>query len=58
MSKHPELIIPVKKFRGYKIKVPIDATEAFTEKDYKAGLQYLKDVYNAEITETDKVIKD
>jgi len=45
-------------FRGYKIKVPKDATDAFTEKDYKEGLQYLKEVYNAEITETDKIIKD
>jgi len=45
-------------FRGYKIVVPNDATEAFTEKDYKEGLKYLKNVYNAEITETDKVIKN
>ena len=34
-----------------------DATEAFTEKDYKEGLEYLKNVYNTEITETDKIIK-
>jgi nicotinamidase-related amidase len=44
-------------FRGYKIVVPQDATEAFTEKDYKEGLEYLKNVYNAEITETDKIVK-
>jgi nicotinamidase-related amidase len=44
-------------FRGYKIIVPKDATEAFTEKDYKEGLEYLKNVYNAEITNTEKIIK-
>jgi nicotinamidase-related amidase len=44
-------------FRGYKIVVPKDATEAFTEKDYKEGLEYLKNVYNAEITETDRIVK-
>jgi len=44
-------------FRGYRIIIPQDATEAFTEKDYKEGLEYLKNVYNAEITETDKIVK-
>ena len=44
-------------FRGYKITIPQDATEAFTEKDYKEGLEYLKNVYNAEITETSKIVK-
>jgi len=44
-------------FRGYKLVIPQDATEAFTEKDYKEGLEYLKNVYNAEITETDKIVK-
>jgi len=44
-------------FRGFKITIPKDATEAFTEKNYKEGLEYLKNVYNAEITETDKIIK-
>lgn len=44
-------------FRGYKIIVPQDATEAFTEKDYKEGLEYLKNVYDAEITETEKIVK-
>ena len=45
-------------FRGYKIKVPKDATEAFTEEDYREGLQYLKEMYNAEITETEKIIEE
>jgi len=45
-------------FRGYKIKIPKDATDAFTENAYKEGLQYLKEYYNAEITETDKIIKE
>ena len=45
-------------FRGYKIKIPKDATEAFTENAYTEGLQYLKEYYNAEITETDRIIKE
>ena len=45
-------------FRGYEIKIPKDATDAFTENAYKEGLQYLKEYYNAEITDTDKIIKE
>ena len=44
-------------FRGYKIKIPKDATDALTGKAYTEGLQYLKEVYDAEITETDKIIQ-
>ena len=44
-------------FRGYKIVVTEDATEALSEQEYQEGLQYLKKVYDAEITETDEVIK-
>jgi len=44
-------------FRGFKLIVPRDATEAFTEEEYQEGLEYLKNVYNAEITETEKITK-
>jgi len=44
-------------FRGYKIIIPNDAVESFTEKDHKEGLEYLKYAYNAEVTETDKIIE-
>lgn len=44
-------------FRGYKIIVPKDATEAFTEKDYKEGLEYMKNIYGAEILSTDELIE-
>lgn len=44
-------------FRGYNLIVPKDATEAFTERDYLEGLDYLKNVYNTEIVETGKIIE-
>ena len=42
-------------FRGYKIVVPEDATEALSEKEYRQGLEYIKKVYDADITETDNI---
>ena len=44
-------------FRGYRMIVPKDATEALSEQEYQEGLEYLKKVYDAEITETDEIIK-
>ena len=44
-------------FRGYKIVVPKDATEALSEQEYQDGLGYLRKIYDAEITETDKIVK-
>jgi nicotinamidase-related amidase len=44
-------------FRGYKILIPQDAVEALTQQDQQQGLKYLKDIYNAKITTTDKTIK-
>lgn len=44
-------------FRGYKIVIPNDAVESFTEKDHKEGLEYLKYAYNVETTETDKIVE-
>lgn len=42
---------------GYHIIVPEDGTESFTKEDYEYGLKYLKDVYGAEITSVDALIK-
>jgi nicotinamidase-related amidase len=44
-------------FRGYKIVIAEDGVEAFTEEDHKEGLKYLKEVYNAEISKVDEIIK-
>ena len=44
-------------FRGYRIVVPRDATEALTEQDYQQGLAYMKRAYDAEITEIDEIVK-
>lgn len=45
-------------FRGYKIIIAEDGVEAFTEEDFVQGLAYLKNVYNARIMTTDKIIKE
>jgi nicotinamidase-related amidase len=44
-------------FRGYKIVVPKDATEALSEQEYRQGLGYIKKVYDADITETDNIVE-
>lgn len=44
-------------FRGYDIIIAEDGVEAFTEKDHLEGLEYLKFVYNAEITGSNEIIK-
>jgi len=43
-------------FRGYKIVVAKDGVESFTEKDYAEGLNYLRDVYGAELKSVDEII--
>ena len=45
-------------FRGYKIIIANDGMEAFTQKEHKEGLKYLKEVYNAEIKTVDKIIEE
>jgi nicotinamidase-related amidase len=42
---------------GYRLLVPRDGTEAFTEEDYTGGLDYLAKIYGAEITTIEEVIK-
>lgn len=43
--------------RGYKITIPEDAVEAFTDQDHKNGLEYLKMCYKAEIKKTSDLLK-
>lgn len=43
---------------GYNIVVAADATDAFTEEDYRSGLEYLKSVYGADIRTVDQLIED
>lgn len=42
---------------GYNIVVASDATDSFTEEDYNYGIKYLKEVYGAEISAVDEIIK-
>jgi len=44
-------------YRGYRIVVPRDGVEAFTRKDHEEGLEYLREVYGAEITTVDELIQ-
>ena len=40
---------------GYNVVVASDATDSFTEEDYKSGIEYLKAVYGAEIYTVDQL---
>lgn len=42
---------------GYRIIVPTDATDSFTKEDYEYGIQYLKDIYGAQLTTVDELIE-
>jgi nicotinamidase-related amidase len=44
-------------FRGYKIVIPEDGVDAFTAKAHEEGLEYLKEIYNAEISKVDIIIE-
>jgi Amidases related to nicotinamidase len=44
-------------FRGYKIKIPEDCVDSFSEKDHIEGLEYLRRIYGAEITNSENIIK-
>jgi nicotinamidase-related amidase len=45
-------------FRGYKIMVPENGVDSFTEEDHKSGLAYLKEYYGAAITDAKSILKD
>ena len=42
---------------GYKVVVATDATDSFTEEDYKNGIKYLKEVYGAELYTVDELLE-
>ena len=42
---------------GYRVMVARDATDSFTAEDYEAGLRYLREVYGAEITDVESLIR-
>ena len=44
-------------FRGYKIIIPKDCVTSFTQEDHEWGLKYEREVYNAEITNSEEIIK-
>lgn len=42
---------------GYKIIAATDGMDSFTEEDYNYGINYLKDIYGAELITIDELIK-
>lgn len=42
---------------GYSVVVAKNATDSFTQEDYDYGIKYLKEVYGAEITDVDTLLK-
>lgn len=44
-------------FRGYDILAPRDCLEAFSQEEHEDGLDYLQDVYQAEITTADDLVR-
>lgn len=45
-------------YRGYSITVPEDCVDAFTEKDHKEGLEYLKMAYGARISSASEIVNE
>ncbi len=43
---------------GYSIVIPEDCADAFTQKDQDEGLEYIKKMYNALISDTDSLIRE
>ncbi len=41
---------------GFDVVVAKDATNSFTEEDYEYGLKYLKETYDAEISDVDTIL--
>ena len=44
-------------YLGYDVKVPKDATDCFTQEIYDYTIKYLADIYGAEITDVDTLLK-
>jgi nicotinamidase-related amidase len=45
-------------FRGYKLVIAKDGVEALTQEAHEKGLEYLQDVYNAEIRIVPEIIRE
>lgn len=45
-------------FRGYNIVAPEDALEAYSEQEHQDGLEYLENVYNASITNSESLTQE
>lgn len=45
-------------FWGYKLMVPADGTQAFTEEDHKSSLDYMARIYGARITSISGVMSE
>jgi nicotinamidase-related amidase len=44
--------------RGYKVVVPEDCVEAFTDEDHQGGLEYLKKVYGARVVDSKSLVHE
>jgi len=41
---------------GYRLEVPLECTNAFTEENYQSGLKYLKEVYGARLACLEEIL--
>lgn len=44
--------------RGYRVVIPEDCVDAFTEEDHQSGLSYLREVYGARITDSEGLARE
>jgi nicotinamidase-related amidase len=44
-------------FRGYNIIVPFDCVEALNDDEQKTSMEFMKRMYNIEVTDSEKIIK-
>ncbi|MGB3634206.1 MAG: isochorismatase family cysteine hydrolase [Rubrobacteraceae bacterium] len=45
-------------FRGYRVVVPEDCVQAFTDEAHSSGLEYLEKVYGAKITSSEELAQE
>jgi nicotinamidase-related amidase len=45
-------------FRGYKITVPEDCVESFTEEDHREALKYIAKVYGVRLTDSGRLVQE
>jgi nicotinamidase-related amidase len=45
-------------FRGYDITVVEDGCQAFEEEDHQSGLEYMEEVYGADVRTTDEIVDE